>query len=53
MWEPHLLVINENLESAYNLYQRDTFVCLPALGGFWVLDKDDEVIILSLIVNFG
>lgn len=47
------LVRDENLPAADNLGQRDGLVALPRLQLLRALDKDNEVLVLALVVHLG
>lgn len=49
----NLLVSDEDLERADDLSERDALVGLPVLGCLHVVDKDDEVLVLALVVGHG
>jgi hypothetical protein len=49
----NILVSNENLERADNLCQRNGLIGLPLLCSFCVVNEDDEVVVLSLVVDLG
>lgn len=48
-----LLVGNKDLESLDDLGKRNALVALPVAGGLEVVDKDDEVLVLALVVDLG
>jgi len=49
----NLLVSDEDLERADDLSERDALVGLPVLSCLYVVDKDDEVLVLALVVDHG
>jgi hypothetical protein len=46
------LVRDEHLERADDLGERDGFVGLPSCGRLDVVDKDNEILVLALVVAF-
>jgi hypothetical protein len=48
-----LLVSDEDLERADDLSERDALVGLPVLSCLYIVDKDDEVLVLALVVDHG
>jgi hypothetical protein len=49
----NLLVGDEDLERADDLGERDGLVGLPVLCRLYIIDEDDEVLVLALVVDLG